>query len=112
MQTGEPQRVPLYTSPKPPASNGWDSISRLDERVKDVGSIILAPHMLLSSRKHFREAVLKGGRPSTAYASLRVGNVEGEHGDVLRPENQQATSNHHLEGSAHIARTLLHTIRC
>lgn len=78
----------------------------------DAGSIVLFPHMLLSSRKHFREAVLKGGRPSTAYASLRVGNVEGEHGDVLRPENQQATSNHHLEGSAHIARTLLHTIRC
>ena len=36
----------------------------------DVGSIVLIPHMLLSSRKHFREAALKWGRLFKAYAGL------------------------------------------
>jgi len=39
--------------------------------VYDVGSIILLPHMLLSSLRHFREARLEGSRQSKAYADLR-----------------------------------------
>jgi hypothetical protein len=41
-----------------------------DESVYDVGSIPSVPHMLLSSRRHFRDAPLEGSRPSRAYASI------------------------------------------
>ena len=47
----------------------------------DEGSIILNAHILLSSRKHFREVALKGGRLSRAYARLR-GGPRGEKGDA------------------------------
>ena len=36
----------------------------------DVGSVPLAPHMVLSSRRHFRAAGLEGLRQSGAYAGL------------------------------------------
>lgn len=37
----------------------------------EVGSISLLPHMLLSSRKHFRKAELEGSRRSRAYADFK-----------------------------------------
>ena len=36
----------------------------------EVGSIVLVPHIFLSSRKHFRKAGLAGSRASRAYDSL------------------------------------------
>ena len=69
-QTSERSRVPLYTSPQPPAANGSGPTVREDEIMYDRGSVILNAHMLLSSRKHFRAVALKGGRLSRAYARL------------------------------------------
>jgi len=70
-QTLERPSVPSYTSPCPPDANGSRPILSGDESVYDVGSIVLVPHMLLSSRRHFRKAGLEGLRRSSAYASLR-----------------------------------------
>ena len=44
-----------------------------EERVYEVGSIDLVPHILLSSRRHFRKVGLVGSRVSSAYD-----NVSGE----------------------------------
>lgn len=70
MQTSESSRVALYTSPEPPEANGLGLMIRGDESVYDEGSIVLDPHMPLSSRRHFRKVVLKGLRRSRAYAGL------------------------------------------
>ena len=45
-------------------------LRRSDEILHDDGSVALAPHILLSSRRHFREARLEGSRSSRAYAAL------------------------------------------
>lgn len=44
-------------------------LRREDESVYDIGSIPAVPHMLLSSRRHFREVALEGSRPSRTYSS-------------------------------------------
>ena len=41
-----------------------------DERVYAVGSIVLVPHILLSSRRHFLKAGLAGSRISRTYTGL------------------------------------------
>jgi len=69
MQTFEPLSVPSYTLPGPPEAIGWRPIFRSEgESVYEVGSIVLVPHMLLSSRRHFRKPELAGSRLSRAYA--------------------------------------------
>ena len=71
MQTPEPLRVPWYTSPKPPEANGWVRISNSwGESKWDVGRIALVPQMHLSSRRHFRNALLEGSRTLRACACL------------------------------------------
>ena len=70
-RTAELFSTPWYKSPNESVSNGMSSTIKLsDETVHDVGTIFLDPHMLLSSRRHFREAVLKGESLSRAYAGL------------------------------------------
>ena len=48
-----------------------------DERVYGVGNIILVPHMLLSSSRHFRKPELAGSRALRTYAVLSKGREEG-----------------------------------
>ena len=74
------------------------------ERLYDVGSIALAPHMVLSSYKHFREAGPEGSIPVRTYADFS-GEWEGKRGDAPRPNSQQAKSSHRLEDSRHIVGT-------
>ena len=52
-----------------------------DESVYDAGSNSRVPHMLLSSRRHFRKAVPEGSRLSRACA--RLSRQWGSLGDVL-----------------------------
>jgi hypothetical protein len=112
MQTLEPLRVPWYLSPLPPAANGSGPIlRRLGERMHDVGSIPLVPHMLLSSRRHFREGATEGSKPSRAYAGLS-GEWGGRRGDIPCPDNQLSTPNHRLEGPAHIENTPPREVWC
>ena len=58
-QTSEPLRDPSQISPEPPDATGRWPIFRADgERVYEVGSTILVPHIFLSSGRHFREPEL------------------------------------------------------
>jgi hypothetical protein len=75
----------------------------------DVGSILLVPHMLLSSRRHFREGATEGSKPSRAYIGLS-GEWGGRRGDIPCPDNQLSTPNHRLEGPAHIEHTPPHEV--
>ena len=105
MQTVEPFRLPMCTSPKPPRVNGLGSISRFwGGRVYDVGSIALVPHTLLSSRRHFREVGQDGSRRLRAYSGLS-GSVEGRYNDVPCLGSQQARLNYHVQGFLHIGYT-------
>ena len=70
-QTLEPSSVPSKISPEPPEATGRPPILRTEgERVYEDGSIVLAPHTCLSSRKHFRKAGLAGSRLLRVYACL------------------------------------------
>ena len=62
-QTAVLPSVPRCISPKPPEVNGWEStVRRWEEIMWDVGRVACVPHMLLSSRRHFREAGQEGSR--------------------------------------------------
>ena len=64
-----PLRVPLKISPEPPEATGRSlTLSTGGEKVYGVGSIILLPHILLSSRRHFRKQGLAGSRILRVYA--------------------------------------------
>ena len=52
----------------------------------DVGSIELEPHIVFSSRKHFREAAQEGSIPSSVYAELS-GRQRRGHKDVHYPDS-------------------------
>jgi hypothetical protein len=55
-QTLESLRVPSNTLPEPPEATDWGPIFRSKgESVYDVGSIILVPHICLSSRRHLQK---------------------------------------------------------
>ena len=71
METFLPSRTPSHISLELPEAKGWRPALRSeDERVYEVGSIILVPHAVLSSRRHFRKAGLKWSSTPRAYGSL------------------------------------------
>ena len=79
-QTFDLSRVPSYTSPQLPEVTGWLLvIRREDESICDVGSIVLEPHMCLSSRRHFRKAELEGSRVLRASGTRLSGGKEAGH---------------------------------
>ena len=70
-QTFEPLKLPSCTSQEPPNVDGVGLISRGGGgRKYDLGRIPLAPHILLSSRRHFRETWLERSGRLRAYAGL------------------------------------------
>jgi len=102
----------LCTSTKFPWATGSGLTSKSsDETVYDVGSIVFGPHILLSSRKHFRKAGLSGLRASRAYCGLS-GNDKARHGDIHCPNSRQAPSGPRLEGLASIVCTPFHKVYC
>ena len=107
-QTLDPSRVPSYTSSEPPMATGQRPTSRTEgERMYEVGSIILVPHMPRSSHGHFRKQGLVWSRLPRAYDDSSGGG-EMRHDGIPCPDSQQAILNRHLEGSARIVYTLHH----
>ena len=72
----------------------------------EVGRIALVPHMLLSSRRHFRKPELVGSRLSRACAVLSGGRGR-RNGDAPGPDSRQAILNRRLEGPPRTGYTLL-----
>ena len=73
-----------------------------DESVYDAGSNSRVPHMLLSSRRHFRKPGLEGSRSSSAYDGLSgVGK-----GDMMAYLVQMFNKPHQI-----IVLEALHTLR-
>lgn len=70
-RTVEPLKIDLNSSSKAPDESGGErSLEGRDGTIYEVGSIALEPHTLLSSRRHFWEALPEGSRTSRAYFGL------------------------------------------
>ena len=83
IRTLEPSRVPSYTRPE---ASGWPSSGRRPGSAHDFGNISLAPHIVLSSCKHSRNAgFVWSGTPMRTYAGV-------EHGVERRFENSRYAS--------------------